>query len=249
MLQEKGVCVAIRKRDQRFVVNGDWLVVSVPAVILGCGHGQDVQVPLLGPLHSSHARIWRDRQCYQLNPCLNRRQEPCPVYVNGRPIRQEIVTLRSGDVIDLGEPRSNHAVRFQFLQPVAGSATAILLADKESLKRVRTSGRAASHVVLLDEAVVFGGKPGPEVHVADGLFPCLFRLRWTEAGLQWDSPDGLVSLSADDGASEAEWQIVYVPSQLELSAREDEVSEAERLGQMFLGTGRKPGVTIKFTKA
>ncbi|MCS7015101.1 MAG: hypothetical protein NZM42_03140 [Gemmatales bacterium] len=225
---------AVQRREQRWVLDGNYLVVSREQVVFGVPRVEGIDIPLLGQLSSRHATLWRERTRYYLRPCLNKQQQPCWVQVNGNPLR-DVCELRSGDRLALGRDSAS-ALTFQFLQPVAGSGTALLMADVASAKRVPVANGACSHIILLDEELQLAPQPVGAIHLPLNKLPCGLRFVWQRHGLFWQTQGGRVLLDLDDASEGCDQGAVMVPMELALiAAVDDDESEGQWLGKRMVG--------------
>jgi hypothetical protein len=213
---------AIRQRSQCWRLN-DWLVLSLPEVVIGLANGEGVQLPLWGRIHRRHARLLRDGRRYRLVPCLDKQGQACLVQCNGRPVPLAGCVLQTGDVLVFGGGPG----RWRF-QQATGSGTATLCCDQEEVTGI-TRAPGYRQVLLLDEEACLAGQPAPQVQGVLAGLPGELRLRWTTEGLRWEVRGAEVIEGTPEGAEVVEgtpegieavhegW--VYVPMTRRLRAK------------------------------
>lgn len=169
---------------------GGYLFCLKETVVLGHPRaGQEVDIPILGPIASVHAMLWRDQEGYWL-------QGLAPVRVNQRRV-EEAIWLSDGCQIQLGS-----SVRLRFWLPHPCSLTARLEIVSAHRTEPRTDG-----VVLMAQSCVLG--PETNCHI---LCPwlekpvVLFRHQgglccrtegWVELdGHRYENQTGLLSASS-----------------------------------------------------
>ena len=222
-----GQPLPISDRAQAFLLGDLALVVSAGEICLGTPRAEGVQVPIMGPLHSRHAVLLRDRRGWQLAVCRDRHGRACQVAVDGQQV-ESIGRLDHGKLIRLGSGNCT----WRFLMPVPGSATAVLEAVPGSEGQVWTgSGRPIRRVVLMDEQLVL--RAARPAHVVMPELPCKqLVFRWEAGALRYDVEGGTAALEVPGRTIAAEDNRLCLPSRLVI---EPQLEEAELLGRVAAG--------------
>ncbi len=212
---------AVRSRDQVFVLQEQWLVVSADDATIGHRTSQAAHVRLAARIGREHARIRRRGRRYHLFVSPGSR----PVFVNDRPVSSGQL-LQHGDRIRFeGAPGTWH-----FLFPVEGSATAVLYQEDPggSTVAVRDGHGRCRGVILLADELVCTPRSTSDAHILINRLPGQLTLRWESDGLLWRCEDCIAQESDDDpGSTEGR---VTVPSRLSLIR---ETSESEWLQELL----------------
>lgn len=211
-------------RETVFALGGLGVVLSASELTVG-RPGDGVQLPLWGKLRTRHARLVQARGRWQIVPYCDSQGVPCEISVAGQRVTGPVI-LRLGDTIRFGEDGG----RWRFVQPVAGSATAILEGDSTGPGSPLIRGSAQRRFILLIDECILAAEPLAHLIVRD--LPChSLTLRWTAEGLTYEVSGGRGSTLLPDGSYAADDPPrVYLPGELHI---EEMLDEAEWLGRMM----------------
>jgi len=222
--QPGGESRPICDRETVFALGGLGVVLSASELTVG-RPGEEVQLPLWGKLRTRHARLVQNRGRWQIVPYCDSQGVPCHISAAGQKVTGPVI-LRSGDTIRFGEG----GTRWRFVQPVAGSATALLEGDSAGLGSPLIRGSAQRRIILLIDQCILAAEPPAHLIVRD--LPCHnLTLRWTAEGLTYEVAGGCASTLLPDGSYAADDPPrVYLPSEIRI---EEMLDEAEWLGRMM----------------
>lgn len=230
--------VPVRDRSQRLILGEIGPLILAEEVALGSPQGENVQLPLLGRVHRRHAILIRDRHGWQIVACQDKHGKPCTVRIDGESV-DSVARLRDGHLVQLG----NESCLWRFRLPVPGSFTAIWEALPKSATAIACPDARLRKLAILfaDELIIRGAAPA---HIVLPEFPCeRVILRWQDGGLHWFVEGGsawleIPGLTWHPGDSQ-----VYLPSRLTV---EPELSEAQRLGRVFMSNEVNDRATFAF---
>lgn len=221
--------VPIRERFQRFLLRRVAIVIPLAEVAIGSPQEKTAHLRLLGPVHSRHAVLIRDRHGWHLAPLADRHGKPCYLRVNGNPVSQA-VRLSGGEEIAFAP----FACSFLFSVPVANSLTAVLepLPGASASIWAEEPSSVPRAILMADELII---RPQPPAHIVLPDLPCAeLRFFWEKEGLRWQSCEGDGYLELPGVGPVNDEPYLRVPCRLVL---ESTVPEAERLGRQLAGGG------------
>jgi hypothetical protein len=228
----------VRQRHGRFVLAQTALVILNSEVVVGTDRGENVHLPVFGPLHRRHAMLFRDSKGWYITPFTDKSKLPCKIWVDDQLIHHGLL-LTGVHRLAFGDSR----FRWVFSMPVAGSLTAVLEPTLENPGPVlRDCPAGVRKVILLADQLVL--RPGGLAHCLLPELPCEeIRLVWTAEGLCWQVEDAEASAEIPGGTISADDRLVYVPSYLLVQRA---LSEAEVLGRMLVGLEASPTYRVEF---
>ncbi len=214
---------------------GQWaVVITADEIPVGCD--SRVLLPVYGRVHSRHALFIRTKGGWQLAPLRNNRGETCFVRVNGSLISGPVILTDPSEIEFAPGGRG-----WRFCQPIAGSGTALLHAHSGNLGLALTSSGTQRCVILMADDLRVS--PSAPAHFVLPDLPCrLLRFSRLDNGIGYEAVEGYCRLESPEGVPlPLEGQQITFPCRVVIESR---LSEAERLGRMFMHSAPNDFLTI-----